>query len=60
MIDHIQGMQLNLNWEMDDRPVWTPEQDGNFTVSSAWNIMRQKKTRNWFDAKLGIKKILSR
>lgn len=35
--------------EGNNRPVWSLEQNGKFTVSSAWHLIRQMRARNWFD-----------
>lgn len=52
-----ESMNIELNLNTNDKPVWTLNQSGLFTVSSAWDVQRQKKVKNWFDANTWHKKV---
>lgn len=52
-------MRINLSLDIEDRPIWTAEQRGNFTISSAWNLLRKKRCRSWMILWLGIIRFLS-
>lgn len=49
VMDHINCMQIILNTEVEDKPVWTATQKGNFTVASTWQLLRQRRNKNWLD-----------
>ncbi|KAH0698662.1 hypothetical protein KY284_012877 [Solanum tuberosum] len=50
VMNHINFMQINLNPNVKDKAIWTPDEKGNFTISSTWNIMRQKRDKSWINA----------
>uniref|UniRef100_M1DFI8 RNase H family protein n=1 Tax=Solanum tuberosum TaxID=4113 RepID=M1DFI8_SOLTU len=50
-------MNVDLNLNIDDRPIWTPTQNGSFTMASAWEIQRQRNAKSWFDSSTWCKKV---
>ncbi|XP_060198361.1 uncharacterized protein LOC132627183 [Lycium barbarum] len=49
VIQTIQDMHISLDNSKMDRSVWTAEENGKFSVSSAWQILRNRRERNWMD-----------
>lgn len=45
VMEHINNLNLNLRPDVDDNAVWTLEQNGNFTVASAWQRLRKKRIK---------------
>ncbi|XP_070036619.1 uncharacterized protein [Nicotiana tomentosiformis] len=43
-------LHIHLNPNGVDKPVWTTDNKGNFSVASAWNLFRNKKNKNWVDS----------
>lgn len=46
----INKLQIYLNPNRVDKPVWTSDNKGNFSVASAWNLFKNKKNKNWVDS----------
>ncbi|XP_015167940.1 uncharacterized protein [Solanum tuberosum] len=57
VMEHIHSMNVDLNLNVDDRPICTPTQNGSFTMASAWEIQRQKNDKSCFDSNTWCKRV---
>ncbi|XP_049401641.1 uncharacterized protein LOC125865486 [Solanum stenotomum] len=59
--DHIKhiitNFNINLANNLDDIPLWTAAESGNFSVSSAWKLLRKRRPFARMDAKIWHKHV---
>ncbi|XP_059306149.1 uncharacterized protein LOC132057525 [Lycium ferocissimum] len=57
VLQTIQDMHISLDNSKMDRPLWTAEENGKFSVFSAWQILRNRRERNWMDTMTWQKRV---
>ncbi|XP_060183608.1 uncharacterized protein LOC132613554 [Lycium barbarum] len=53
----IQNMTVNFTLDTEDKDIWTPNLEGSFSISSAWNLLRKKVVGDWHDKRTWNKNI---
>ncbi|XP_060170788.1 uncharacterized protein LOC132601740 [Lycium barbarum] len=53
----VNSVHIILNQELDDTAVWTPSTNGKFSVSSAWECLRQRNEVTAFDKSIWHKDV---
>ncbi|KAJ8531186.1 hypothetical protein K7X08_026620 [Anisodus acutangulus] len=49
MVD-IEGMGININPSIPDKPIWMLDNSGKFSMASAWQLLRQKQPKTWINS----------
>ncbi|XP_019258156.1 PREDICTED: uncharacterized protein LOC109236426 [Nicotiana attenuata] len=57
MIPEILQIPISYNPQVLDKPIWKPTATGNFTCSSAWNVVRRSGPKLFINRKIWHKKI---
>nr|XP_009618786.1 uncharacterized protein LOC104110923 [Nicotiana tomentosiformis] len=47
VVDKINNLQIRLNPATPDDPKWIADNNGTFSVASAWQLFRKKKQKSW-------------
>uniref|UniRef100_A0A3Q7I5L1 Reverse transcriptase zinc-binding domain-containing protein n=1 Tax=Solanum lycopersicum TaxID=4081 RepID=A0A3Q7I5L1_SOLLC len=57
-MEAIVNQHISITSNIDDKPFWTCNDTGKFTISTAWELIREKNPISQFDSKIWLSKVL--